>query len=450
LTLVTGAMVAWASTVEARGPRDEPSEDKPTPPVDPTRGEVERFSVHFQTTVATQFHPKFNAKYSGPNSLRPEAESATATLSTLYLDARLWPGAELLINPEMSGGRGLSGTLGVAGFPNGIAMRVGDPAPTLYFARMAISQTFNLGGGRVTNLPGPNELAGTRDRDVLALTVGRLSVMDVFDGNRYAHDPTERFFNWALYGSGAWDYPADARGYTYGALASLAVDWWSVRAGISLLPKDANGSDMEWRIDKSRAVMAEYEVRYAVGDRVGAASLLFFHNTAPMGSYRGVLEYPGVYGKDLTATRAPGRTKMGFAFSVEQELTPSTGAFLRMSANDGTNESWAFTEIDRSLALGVVQKGTLWQRPRDEAGAAFVLNGLSFLHRSFLEAGGNGFILGDGGLRYGTEAIGDVYYKARLSDEVSVSALYQPIVNPGFNQDRGPVHVLSGRFHVAF
>jgi high affinity Mn2+ porin len=379
-----------------------------------------------------------------------EAESATAFVSTLYADLRLWPGAELLFNPEMSGGKGLSKTLGVAAFPSGIVYRVGDPAPAVYVARLALSQTFDLGGGRVTNEAGANELAGTRDRDVLAISAGRLSVTDVFDGNRYAHDPTERFFNWALFASGAWDYPADTRGYTWGVLADLAIDWWSARAGIALEPQYANLAQMDWRIGKSHGLMAEYEARYSLGERKGAASMLVFLNQARMGSYQQVLDNPAAYGNDVAATRDDGRTKYGFAISVEQELTPTAGAFLRLSWNDGAHESWAFTEIDRSFAIGAVQNGALWSRPRDEAGVALVVDGLSDVHRRYLAGGGYGFIIGDGALSYGPEIVSDVYYKVRFADNLSFSGLYQPIINPGYNRDRGPVHVFTGRLHLAF
>ena len=140
----------------------------------------------------------------------------------------------------------------------------------------------------------------------------------------------------------------------------------------------------------------------------------------------------------------------GLALSVEQEVTPTLGAFLRLSANDGANESWAFTEIDRSMALGAVQNGAIWSRPQDEAGAALVINGLSPLHHRYLAGGGYGFIIGDGALSYGPEIISDIYYKARLTDFMSLTAMYQPIINPGYNRDRGPVHVFTGRLHVAF
>jgi high affinity Mn2+ porin len=449
IALGCGAVLV-ATPARAHGPRDIPSEDKPTPPVDPKAGESEWYSVHFQLTAATQTHPTFPAKYSGTNSLGREADTESAFVSTLYADLRLWPGAELLLNPEMSGGSGLSGTRGVAAFPSGIVYRVGDPAPAIYLARLAISQTFGLGGGKVPIESGPNELAGTRDRDVLAITVGRISVADVFDANRYAHDPTERFFNWALFASGAWDYPADTRGYTWGVLGDLAVDWWSARAGIALEPYYANLAQFDWRIGKSRGLMAEYEARYAIGRRRGAWSVLLFHNTARMGSYDQVLADPVRYGDSVAATRDDGRTKYGVAISVEQEITPTLGAFLRLSANDGRNESWAFTEIDRSLAVGAVQSGEPWSRPRDEVGAAIVINGLSAQHRRYLAGGGYGFIIGDGALDYAPEIVSDLYYKLRVVDPISLTGIYQPVINPAYNHDRGPVHVFTARLHVAF
>lgn len=438
------------AVARAHGPRDEPSEDKPSRPPDPSLGEEERFSVHFQLTMATQAHPSFAAKYSGKNSLSSESESASAFVSTLYGDLRLWKGGELLVNPEMSGGKGLSRTLGVAAFPSGIVYRVGDPAPSVYLARLALSQTFGLGGGRVAIEGGPNELVGTRDRDVLAITVGRISVADVFDGNRYAHDPTDRFFNWALFASGAWDYPADTKGYTWGVMADLAVDWWSLRAGVALEPKYANLAQFDWRVGKSHGLMAEYETRYAIGKLQGATSVLVFLNEARMGNYDQVNANRAAYNNDIAATRADGRTKYGFALSMEQKLTPSTGAFLRWSANDGRNESWAFTEIDRSLAVGVVQDGAVWKRDQDEVGVALVVNALSPQHKRYLEGGGYGFIIGDGALNYAPEMISDIYYKAHVADHVSLSGIYQPIINPGYNHDRGPVNVFTARLHVAF
>lgn len=423
---------------------------QPAPAPAPPEAEEEIFSLHYQATAETQAHPGFPAKYSGQNSMSPEAEAATAMVMSLASDVRLWPGAELIFDPELSGGRGLSRTLGVAAFPSGIVYRVGNPSPTVYLARLLLRQTFGLGGGKVDIESGPNQLAGKRDRDHLTLSVGRLAVTDVFDGNAFAHDPTTQFFNWALFASGAWDYPADTRGYTWGVLADLSMDWWSVRAGIALLPKYGNLLPMEWRIDKARALMVEYEARFAVHGNPGAARVLLFLNDARMGSYAQVLANPSAYDNDVTATRAFGRTKYGFALSVDQRINPTLGVFLRLSYNDGANETWAFTEIDRSLAAGVVQTGSLWSRPRDEVGAAIVVDGISDLHRRYLAGGGYGFLIGDGALNYGLEVLGDIYYRMQITTEIAVSAIYQPIVNPGYNRDRGPLHVFSIRVRAAF
>ncbi len=249
-----------------------------------------------------------------------DAESATAFVSTLFADTRLWPGAELIFNPELSGGKGLSRTLGVAAFPSGLVYRVGDPAPVIYLARLQLRQVVGLGGGRTAVDAGPNQLADMRDRNTLTLSAGRFAVSDVFDGNRYAHDPLEHFFNWALFASGAWDYPADTRGYTWAATADLSMDWWSARAGLALEPQYANLTLMEWRVDKARGLMAEYEARYAPSGRHGATRLLLYLNDARMGSYEQVLNAPERYANDVAATRAFGRTKYGFAISSEQEL----------------------------------------------------------------------------------------------------------------------------------
>ncbi len=441
------AVALPAGAEEPSVPAPAPTAEAPPPPA-PARAR-EWVSLHYQAVAATQAHPAFSARYSGANSLSPDAEAATAMVMNLALDLRLWRNAEVIFDPELSGGRGLSRTLGVAAFPSGIVYRVGNPSPTLYLARLALRQRFDLGGGKVATEAGANQLAGTHARNTLTFTAGRLAVTDVFDGNRYAHDATTQFFDWALFASGAWDYPADTRGYTWGVLGDLSVGAYSLRSGIALLPKYGNLLEMEWNVAKARALMLEGEARYELGERPGSARVILFANQARMGNYREAVDDPAAR-FDVTATRADGRKKYGVAVSVDQELTDSLGAFLRASFNDGQNETWAFTEIDRSLAFGLVQGGAPWRRPADEAGAAVVIDGLAPWHRRYLEAGGYGFLLGDGGLSYGPEVEGDVYYKAQLTPELALSGVYQPLVNPGYNRDRGPVHVFSGRVRVAF
>jgi high affinity Mn2+ porin len=226
----------------------------PVPPVGAVEkegGKAEAFSIHFQATVATQAHPSFRAPYSGRNSMSPDSESATSVVMDLFTGVRLWKGGEVYFQPELSGGRGLSSTLGVAAFPSGEVYRVGDPTPAVIPARMFLRQVIGLGGGTVAVEPGPNQLTGTRDRDALTITAGKVSIPDFVDRNPLSSDPHTQFLSWGLFASAAYDYPADTRGYTWGAAADLSVDWWSLRGGIFLEPQYANLLPMEWRIDKA-------------------------------------------------------------------------------------------------------------------------------------------------------------------------------------------------------
>jgi high affinity Mn2+ porin len=416
---------------------------------EPAPAEEERLSLHYQATVATQGHPSFAAPYSGRNSLQPAAESATSVVMDLFAGARPWTGGEAYFQPELAGGRGLSTTLGVAAFPSGEVYRVGNPAPTVIVGRAFLRQTFGLGGGPVRVEAGPNQLAGTRDRDALTITVGKVATTDFVDRVPLASDPHTQLMSWGLWASAAYDYPADTRGYTIGAAAELSIDWWSARAGLFLEPTTANGMELEWDVAKARGVVGEVEARYLVADRPGAVRALAFLNTAHMGSYEQALARSPT-APDVTATRASGRTKAGFAASANQDLGAGLGVFLRVSFNDGRNETWAFTEIDRSIAAGAVQSGSRWGRPGDEAGLGLVVSGLSEPHRRYLAAGGYGFIIGDGALRYAPEILGEAYYRYALTREVALGANYQPIFHPAHNADRGPAHVFTGRVHVAF
>jgi high affinity Mn2+ porin len=337
----------------------------------------------------------------------------------------------------------------VAAFPSGEVYRVGDPTPTLVVGRAFLRQTIGLGGGTARLEAGQNQLAGFRARDALTITLGKVATTDFVDKVSYSGDPHTQLMSWGLWASAAYDYPADTRGYTYGVAADLSVGWWSLRAGAFLEPKIANGMELDWDVAKSHGLVAEAEARYTLGGHPGAVRGLVFQNTADMGSYEEALaESP--QGPDVTATRAQGRKKVGFAASAEQDLGSGLGVFLRVSYNDGRTETWAFTEIDRSVAAGLVQSGSRWGRPGDEAGAGVVVSGLSELHRRYLAAGGYGFIIGDGALAYAPEILGEAYYRLAVSREVAVGVNYQPIFNPAYNSDRGPVHVVTGRVHVAF
>ena len=123
---------------------------------------------------------------------------------------------------------------------------------------------------------------------------------------------------------------------------------------------------------------------------------------------------------------------------------------MRIGWNDGKHASWAFTEIDQTFTAGLSIKGNFWKRGDDIFGIAIANNGISSDHKSFLQEGGYGFIIGDGKLNYGHETIVESYYNAKLFKFLWLSFDYQFVKNPAYNKDRGPVHVFGLRGHVFF
>ena len=55
---------------------------------------------------------------------------------------------------------------------------------------------------------GANQFSGSQTANRLVITVGKFSVTDIFDNNKYAHDPRNDFMNWALVDTGTFDYAA--------------------------------------------------------------------------------------------------------------------------------------------------------------------------------------------------------------------------------------------------
>jgi high affinity Mn2+ porin len=459
LTLVWFAEPASAAPSSQAGPRatgqeptapgKEKAPETPPPLVGPLEQAQQRepwYSVHEQGTIISQSHPFFRSPYAGPNSLLSDPRAATTETATLFAAARLWrDGPEVVFNPEIAGGNGLSGTHGVAGFPNGEATRVGVPQPTPYVARLFVRQTWNLDGPWEKLEDAPNQVAGRRDLNYLAVSVGKMSAEDVADDNKYSHDPRTQFMNWSLMYTGAWDYPANVRGYTYGVAVDFNTVFWAVHYGIFAEPAEANGAAFDPRFYKANGQILELEQHWGLGDHPGQLREWAFLNHAHMGKYADALAEMPV-NPDITLTRAY-RFKYGFGLNLEQELTRELGLFVRAGWNDGASESWAFTEIDRTLATGLLLKGSAWRRANDEVGLAGVINGLSGPHRSYLAAGGLGFILGDGRLNYAPEQIVEAYYNWQVVKGINVTLDVQGINHPGYNADRGPVVVGTLRVH---
>src|SRR5208283_875764 len=187
-------------------------------------------------------------------------------------------------------GAGFSGTDGVAGFPNGEATRVGVPNPTPYIARLYVRQTFGFGGEREWADDGNNQVAGERAVHRLAITVGTLAAPAMVYGNRYAHDPRTQCLNWALVYNGAWDYPANVRGYTYGGGFHYITKNWTLAYAVFTEPAVANGAPLDWRLLMAQVQVAELEERYQINIRSGEARFMVFLNHGHMGNYNEALQ----------------------------------------------------------------------------------------------------------------------------------------------------------------
>lgn len=411
----------------------------------------EAWNVHFQATYIWQKKPAFAAPYSGPNSLNPFTEKSYSFSSTVALGWRPWTGGELYVNPELVQGVPLSGLTGLGGMTNGEQQKTGGPNPTFYRARLFLRQTWALGGEQVAVESDANQLAGMVDRRRIVVTAGNVALIDVFDGSAFAHDARTQFMNWALVAHGAYDFAADARGYTWGAAIEYFYDDWVLRAGRFAQPSESNGLALDTRIFKHFGDQIELEHTHTIGQQSGKLRLLAFRNKAKMGSFQDALaDAPNKGGiPDVSRVRTE-RTKIGFGVNAEQNLTPDIGVFARGSRNDGASETYAFTEIERSISAGAVVKGRLWNRNDDAVGIASVRNGLSSVHRDYLAAGGHGAFIGDGQLNYRPEFIMEAYYSTYVTKNGWVTVDWQRIANPGYNRDRGPATVGAVRLHTQF
>jgi len=406
---------------------------------------AETWSLHAQATFVEQFHPGFSSPYRGANSMDPAARGNETFDATLFAGVRLWDGGALYLNPEIDQGFGLSNTLGVAGYVSGEAYKVGQSVPYVRLQRVFLRQSFDLGGETQTLDPAANQLGGTTTADNLILTFGKISVGDVFDANAYAHDQRSDFLNWAVIDSGAFDYAADAWGYTYGATAELTTGRWSIRAGLFDLSRIPNTTALQRGLAQFE-IVGEVEERHQLWGMAGKLKLLGFVNRGRMGAYKDAVAAGPA--PDMAAVRKYA-SRPGLAVNLEQQLDENLGAFARLSWNDGSKEAYEFTEINRSLALGLSLTGSDWKRPADTIGAAMVINGLSEAAKGYFAAGGMGILIGDGRLgHYGTENIAEVYYAVALAQGLTATADYQLVVDPAYNRDRGPVSVLGARLHA--
>jgi high affinity Mn2+ porin len=411
--------------------------------------ELDRFAFHGQTTLTWQYAFPFRAPYSGANSLTPNHGRETFD-TTFYFGAKLWDGAEFWINPEIDQGFGLSGTFGVAAFPSAESYKVGSDMPYARLPRYFLRQTIDLGGATETVQGGANVFAGKQSADRVVITAGKFSVGDVFDVNKYAHDPRVDFLNWGLADVTTFDYAADAWAFTYGT----AVEWytgpWTLRAGAFDLPVTPNSTDLDSSFGQFQLI-GEIERRYALWGLAGKLAVSGFLNRARLGRFDEAVRLAQATGAIPSIADVRRYTsKTGLSANLEQQLTADIGMFARIGFSSPNLETNAFTDSDRSLSAGLSISGRLWGRPDDTLGVGGLVNHISAARIAYLDAGGLTAIIGDGRLpNPGNEQVIETYYSFPLL-AAKLTLDYQFIANPAFNRDRGPVSVLATRLHTQF
>jgi high affinity Mn2+ porin len=407
------------------------------------------FAVHGQTTFIEQYAPSFRSPYVGQNSLIPN--QGRETWDTMFSAGfKLWRGAEFWIDPEIGQGFGLSNTEGVAGFPSGAAFKVGAAVPYPRIQRAFIRQTIDLGGKSQTVEADQNQFAGSQTADRLVITVGKFSVSDVFDTNKYAQNPRKDFMNWALIDAGAFDYAADAWGYSYGTAAEWYQGDWTLRGGLFDLSIVPNAQELDTSFGQFQW-LGEIERRYELWGHPGKIAVTGFLSRGRMGSFQDAINLAQITGgpADIAAVRKY-QSRGGISMNVEQEITTDLGVFMRAGWADGNIEPYEYTDVDRTVAAGLSLKGKQWGRPDDTFGLAGIVNEISGVHRQFLNDGGLGILVGDGMLPHpGPEQIIETYYAFPLLAS-TVTLDYQFIVNPAYNRDRGPASVIGARVHGEF
>ncbi len=421
------------------------------PLADPPQ-EPQRWNLFYQATSIGQYHGTFHSPYSGAFSLQDYAERDVSITTTIFFGLRLDQNTQLYFDPEIAGGRGFSGVNGLANSSNGELPRVATATPKPYLARLYVTHDFAFGDEKETVESDENQLAGQRPVNRYTVVVGRFTLTDYFDNNRYTHDPRTQFMGWAAMYNGAWDYPADVRGYTWGWVHEIHTHNWSFRYASAAMPKVANGSQFDRRLFVNHGDVYEVERRYNLNKHAGTVRVLGYDNHADAGTYAEAIRIAEKTDTvpDIIATRKSGTLKYGFGMSMDQEIEKDFGVFARLGWNDGKTESFAFTAMDRLATGGVSFGGSRWHRPNDNVATEVTVGGISGVHARYLAMGGHDFLIGDGALEYAPETVWETYYSARVFKGLFASFDLQHDANPAYNEQRGPVWIPSIRLHIEF
>ena len=251
---------------------------------------------------------------------------------------------------------------------------------------------------------------------------------------------------------GAFDYAANAWGYTYGAAAQWYQGPWTFSAGAFDLSQIPNGEKLDMRFGQQMQYVAQIERRYRdLGPARGDPRALFPLTWHARQLWR--CAGPGGTNRRRSQHRqCAGRAQQGWVRHEHPAADYAClGVFARASANNGGVEADEYTDISQSVSAGLSLAGNGWGRPNDTFGLAGAVNTISHEAKEYFAAGGLGVLIGDGQLpEAGPEQILETYYSVPVGRYVHVTTDYQLINNPGYNRQRGPVSVFMLRLHAQF
>jgi hypothetical protein len=414
---------------------------------------ADRFWISGQSNFIFQAHTPFHSPYSGPNSFHAYGEHDLSRTITLYTGIKLFRFTEVIISADEAGGHGVSDGQGVAAYVNADVVSPGL-SRSVYISRFFYHHMIPLTADRINEASNPFVLQSSIPRRRLEFTFGKFSLLDFFDVNEAGSDSHLQFTNLAIGNTGTYENGADGHGDTVAVMTNFQGPRIGLRFAEALLPKFSTGSDLDYDIGHARSENIQLDYSdYALQGYASHVRALMFVNHAVLGNYREANEaYLSGHDKvpDVTLHRHSGTVKPGFCLSLEQDLPRNFRVFARTGWNRGLYESFTFSEMNNTVAFGIDLSGDAWRRKDDRIGSAFVNSGLAGDHRKYLALGGTGFMLGDGGLKYGRESVSETYYTAHVLGGLYLAAQISFVNNPGFNRDRGPIIVPGLRAHVDF
>ena len=282
----------------------------------------------------------------------------------------------------------------------------------------------------------------------------------------------------------SWDFPSDARGYSWGGTAELYWDDWGVRIGRITPPLAPNQLPTDFRINQYFGDQVELSHDHKLLGQAGAVRLLGYRNQVDTGSFQdainkynadpatynanncpglhsGITWGPGVdlkyfnYGSqnagapDMCWVRKP-NVKMGIGVDLEQHITDDIGVFFRACTPTVRPRSTPTTPPTGLSPSAPSPRGQPWHRPFDIAGAGFAMSWISDVHAQYLAMGGVDGFVGDGNLARRARG----WWRSSTATTCSRRSGSRPTTSssgtPGTTLIRGPVSIFGGRIHAEF